>query len=362
MTADGVIPTLALVDELHRHKSADLYGIFRDGLGPRQGRMVTISTAGDDEDSPLGKLRQKAYDLPGMEVDGAYRHVRAEGFAMHEWALEANELPVWGPSGPPPEHIPVAKLANPAPWQTLEELGARACSPSMNEWQWARFACGVWGLGTERAFVPERWAVLGNFGQQIPEGEPVTLGFDGSRFHDDTGLIAADIRTGHLEVVGHWKRPAGADLDFEIPEEEVDEAVAYAFERWQVWRLYGDPPYWESALDRWAGAHGEKRVVRWWTNRIKQTALALRAFRNDMEPGKMSHDGDPELAQHVKNCAVRWTKMRDGDEFLWTVGKDGPRSPRKIDLAMAAMLAWEARGDAITAGDWEQPQYKRAAF
>ena len=47
--ADGVIPTLALVDELHRHKSTELYGVFRDGLGPRRGQMVTISTAGDHE-------------------------------------------------------------------------------------------------------------------------------------------------------------------------------------------------------------------------------------------------------------------------------------------------------------------------
>ena len=39
-TADGVIPTLALVDELHRHASAGLYGVFRDGLGPRDGQMV----------------------------------------------------------------------------------------------------------------------------------------------------------------------------------------------------------------------------------------------------------------------------------------------------------------------------------
>ena len=53
-TADGVIPTLAIVDELHRHRSADLYGVFRDGLGPRSGRMITISTAGDDSESPLG--------------------------------------------------------------------------------------------------------------------------------------------------------------------------------------------------------------------------------------------------------------------------------------------------------------------
>src|SRR5262245_31441987 len=77
-TADGVIPTLALVDELHRHKSDGLYGVFRDGLGPRNGQMITISTAGDDEDSPLGRLRAKAYALPGLERDGAHRHVRSD--------------------------------------------------------------------------------------------------------------------------------------------------------------------------------------------------------------------------------------------------------------------------------------------
>ena len=54
-TADGTIPTLAIVDEVARHKSAELYGTLRDGLGPRQGRLIGISTAGDDEDSPLGR-------------------------------------------------------------------------------------------------------------------------------------------------------------------------------------------------------------------------------------------------------------------------------------------------------------------
>ena len=38
-TVDGQLPTLALVDELHRHRSPELYGLLRDGLGPRQGRL-----------------------------------------------------------------------------------------------------------------------------------------------------------------------------------------------------------------------------------------------------------------------------------------------------------------------------------
>src|SRR5262245_12476111 len=53
-TADGALPTLAIVDELHRHKSLELYGVMRDGLGPRNGQMITISTAGSTFDSPLG--------------------------------------------------------------------------------------------------------------------------------------------------------------------------------------------------------------------------------------------------------------------------------------------------------------------
>ncbi|HZW74854.1 MAG TPA: terminase large subunit, partial [Caldimonas sp.] len=121
-TADGVIPTLALVDELHRHKTAGLYGIFRDGLGPRDGRLITISTAGASLDSPLGELRARAYELPGFERDGVYRHVRTAEFALHEWALtpesDVNDLEL-------------VASANPAPWQTVEQLRKRHESPSM---------------------------------------------------------------------------------------------------------------------------------------------------------------------------------------------------------------------------------------
>jgi len=66
-TADGTISTLAVVDEVARHRSAELYGTLRDGLGPRQGRLIGISTAGDDEDSPLGRMRRSAYKLPTVE-------------------------------------------------------------------------------------------------------------------------------------------------------------------------------------------------------------------------------------------------------------------------------------------------------
>lgn len=342
-TADGWGGTLALFDELHRAKDGELYGVLFDGLGPRSGQLITISTAGETEDSPLGNIRKKAYEH-GVEKDGAYRYTTTGAFSMHEWALEPTD---------DRDDLELVKTANPATWMTLKLLKERKESFGMTPHRWARFACGVWGLGGEPAFDAEVWESLQEEGQ--PEaGRKITLGFDGARRRDGTGLVGCDVDTGHLFVLGYWQKPADADDSWEAPESEVDQAVDYAFETWDVWRLYGDPPFWESALDRWAGDYGARKVIRWWTNRIKQTAMALRGFRNDMRPEEMSHDGDPKLAEHIRNAVRQETRMVENDEPLWVIRKDSRDSMRKIDLAMAALLAWEARGDAIEAGARKQ--------
>lgn len=350
-TVDGWLGDLALVDELHRHRSLDLYGVLRDGLGPRGGRMVTISTAGDSHDSPLGLLRARAYEHD-IKYRGAHRWVRTEGFAMHEWALDP---------GDDRADLRIVKRANPASWQTITALRERRDSPSMTPGQWARFCCGIWGLGIEPAFERELWDSLAEPELEIEPGRRVTLGFDGARRRDSTVLVACDVESGHQVVAGAWERPAQAGDEWEVPEDEVDQVVEDAFERWQVWRLYGDPPYWETALDRWAGHYGRERVVRWWTNRLKATAFALRAWQTDMRPGAMSHDGDELLARHIANAVKHRTRMRDADgEELWVIRKDSRDSPRKIDAAMAAVLAWTARRDAIRAGGG--PEYAVAQW
>jgi hypothetical protein len=91
-TLDGWGGTLALVDELGRHKSEENFGLLRDGLGPRNGQLVAFSTAGDSEDSALGRLRVAAHDMAGFARDpGNPKHklVRASGFVSHEWSLAA---------------------------------------------------------------------------------------------------------------------------------------------------------------------------------------------------------------------------------------------------------------------------------
>jgi phage terminase large subunit-like protein len=192
-TADGVIPTLAIVDELHRHKSADLYGVFRDGLGPRDGRMITISTAGDDSESPLGQMRAKAYGLATLEQDGAYRYARsaAGDYVMHEWALDPEDDRT---------DLEVVKEANPASWQTIAKLRTRQASPSMTPWGWARFACGVWLQGEDTAIGPIEWSACGTDTIPAPGDATVRIGLD-LGFQD----LEDDL---DLEVVAHSQKPS----------------------------------------------------------------------------------------------------------------------------------------------------------
>jgi hypothetical protein len=92
--------------------------------------------------------------------------------------------------------------------------------------------------------------------------------------------------------------------------------------------------------------------------RSRRWRYALQAWKGDMRPGTLSHDGDELLAEHIGNAVKQWTRIRDepdGDsdglaEFLWVIRKEAPKSRRKIDLAMAACLSWVARGDALRAG------------
>jgi phage terminase large subunit-like protein len=50
--------TLVIVDELHAHADDSVYTTLRTGVMKTPGsKMVTISTAGQGADSPLGRLR-----------------------------------------------------------------------------------------------------------------------------------------------------------------------------------------------------------------------------------------------------------------------------------------------------------------
>jgi len=205
------------------------------------------------------------------------------------------------------------------------------------------------------AFDVDQWRSLKKPWFTVPKGALITLGFDGSRYDDATALIATHVESGYQWPLGIWERPL-TDANWEVPIAEVDGAVADAFERWNVWRMYADPPKWESWIAQWAGRYGDKRVLEWWTNRRKPMAYAIRAFVTALTAGDISHDGNPRLESHIANARRLYTNLVDEEEKpLWILRKERPDSPNKIDGAMGAILSWEARNDAIASGEWRSP-------
>lgn len=194
---------------------------------------------------------------------------------------------------------------------------------------------------SDSAFVDiEAFRSLGD-AEVLSDGERVTLGFDGSQVDDMTGLVACRTSDGKLFVLGSWA--PSTELG-RIDRAEVDVAVRDAFDRFDVWRLYADPPHWQTHLDEWS-ARWPKKVVEWWTQSPSRMGHALERFHSAVVDGSIRHDADPVLVEHVGNA-----RRRKARGFL-SIGKEHPKSPRKIDVCVAAVLAFEAFGDCVAAGE-----------
>ena len=242
-----------------------------------------------------------------------------------------------------------------AQWSDIDRIAAQWNDPSLDkqylERVWTNRATGF----ASRAFPFERWKALARPEYRIPKGALVTLGFDGSRVSDATGLVATEVATGFQQVVGHWENTAGVQ-DWRVRAGDVTPAVELAFEQWEVWRLYFDPPYWEEEGVNWAGRWGEKVVVEFKTNRWRLMGEALRPYRAAMEDGTVTNDGHAGMAQHIGNAVRSVTNIKGAEgELLWVIQKERDDSPFKIDLAVAGCLSWQARLDAVAAGATASP-------
>jgi hypothetical protein len=194
----------------------------------------------------------------------------------------------------------------------------------------------------------------------VADDEPITLGFDGSRKRnrgvtDATALIGCRVLDGHLFEIQVWEQPPGpAGADWQVPAVEVDAAVRSAFSRFNVVGFYCDPAKWETYVAGWEAAYSNRLKVKasrehpceWWMTggRASTTVRALREFHNALTDKEMTHDGSHHLTKHV--LAARRRPSRVGLQ----ISKENPDSPNKIDAAIAAVLAWTARVDAVSKG------------
>jgi hypothetical protein len=344
----------------------------------RLGQRITFAKQGEaglyTKRNGMEKVADTQYrNLAGMggraSLDSNAWDPAEKSVAQREY--EAKAVDIYRQFAQPPAHLSYANKAERRkihravyPAETRRENGGHidldgieseaAKMAEHDEAQAARFFGNRLVAGAGKAFDLDRWIdqLAVKRPKVVPDGALVTLGFDGSRRLDHTALIGTEVASGYQWPLGIWRAD---EHHGEIPAALINDVVDAGFETWDVWRLYGDPPYWEDTIAGWAGKYGKERVQEWWTNRRRTMAYAVRSWHGSQLARDVSHcaTSDPWCSlftEHVGNAVREETGYRDDEGTLWLVTKDAPNSRAKIDSVPAAVLSWEARTDAITAG------------
>lgn len=206
----------------------------------------------------------------------------------------------------------------------------------------------------QSAFVhPERWNLLARSEKSLQPKDEITLGFDGSKRRDATALVAERKSDRCLFVIRVWERPKNAGPDWKIPTDEVSQVVQDTFDAYRVGAMFADPFRWQDYLDAWSGMF-PGRVIEFATNQEQRMDRAIERFTTAAVDTQLTHDGNLDLARHVRNCVLVKgikKKPRPGEEIdglsthYMKMAKRG--DGLLIDLSVAAVLAHEAMAHAI---------------
>ena len=186
--------------------------------------------------------------------------------------------------------------------------------------------------------------------RSITRRTQIVLGFDGSDVDDWTAL-RAETRDGYQftpTVAGLPTIWNPAAYGGQVPRLEVGAAIDEVFTFFDVVRMYGDPPGWESEMDAWAEKYGEKRVIRWETYRPVQMHSAAERLLTDVakQDSDFTHDGCETTKIHVRNA-----RKAPRPNLRYVLAKASQQ--QKIDACVASIIVHEAAGDVTKADLWK---------
>jgi hypothetical protein len=353
----GARATFVVMDEtwlwLESNGGHRLESMLTDNLAGTGGRFVQTTNAYDPVERSVAQRTSEAKDPHVFKDDAPAPHGSVHNKRERDKVLDA----VYGDS--------IRSQRNPRGWIDKERIHVEIDAKreqgdaATAEREFLNRKVAQEGA----AFHPEAVARNVRRGYMPPAGDVIVIGLDGARTHDAFAAVATHVKTGFQWPLVILERPEDASDDYEHDVAKVDAALKEAFDRYVVWRMYSDPWKIDEWLDRWSNQYGHKRVVDWNTNIMGKIGPAVKSYRAAVEQGDVSHNGEERFVAHLLNARTRkLTKLDDDGRPLLTLSKITVESRDKIDAAMAAVLSWEARGDALASGavslDETRPQEK----
>jgi hypothetical protein len=177
----------------------------------------------------------------------------------------------------------------------------------------------------------------------LAPGERITLGFDGSKSSDWTALVACRVEDAAIIPIKIWNPEKYGG---EVPREDVNNTVDWAFAQYDVVAFRSDVKEFESYVDAWGAKYGKKLkqkatakhpVAYDMRSNIKNFTLDCERFQDAVLELELTHNGDVALRRHVLNA------IRRPNNFGISISKATKDSSRKIDAAVCGVLAFGAR-------------------
>lgn len=346
---DGARTTFQAFDETHRHTLPRLKQAHQTMMANLPKRKLADAWAMEITTAPEpggGSIAEATMEYAQSIADG--RITDAQLFFFHR---QADPVLDWTVEEDVRTGVIEASGAA-AGWRDIDAIVQLWKDPTTDRAYHERVYGNRLVKGGSQAFDVDRWKALAK-PSPVKPGDLITVGFDGAMFFDSTAIVATHVETGHQWLAGLWERPAllPRESEWQVPAAEVDAVMTALFEQFTVWRLYADPPYWQSTIAKWEGQWGEERVVKWWTMRNRQMSAALENYLTAIADATVSHDGHPDMARHMGNARRKDLPQRDElGRPMFVIQKERPDSPHKMDAAMAGCLSYEARTHAVASG------------
>jgi phage terminase large subunit-like protein len=325
-TKEGLNPHLVIFDEVHAQPNRDLWEVMSLATGARlEPLMLGISTAGvktdtTGQDSLCYTLHQYGEQVASGEIDDP-------AFYYEYWGV---------PDGADHRLESTWRAANPGFGDIVaaEDFASAVKRTPENEFRTKRL--NQW-VSTATAWLPAgAWDSCADENQELVPGDEIVLGFDGSFNNDSTALVAvrlpAEGTLPHVEVVACWERPKSASQEWKVPIFEVEDSIRDACRKYSVREIVCDPYRWGRTYEI---LEDEGLPIVEFPQSASRMVPATQRFYEAVVNQTITHTGDPRLARHLTNCVIRV------DSRGTRISKDAKNSPRKIDLAVSAVMALE---------------------
>lgn len=372
-TQEGARPSFAIMDETHHWTMSNggykLAAVVRRNLAKsRDGAARVVETTNAHEPGH-DSVAEASYLAWRAIVEG---RSRAEGI-LYDSRSAPDDIDLAD------EKAVMAGLKaayGDATWVDLERILAEVYDPDTPPEEARRFYLNQIVAAADSWVAPAEWMknkrddlrplLFGEPGSKTKKGDVVTLGFDGSLTDDSTALVACRVEDGAAFLLAIWEKPEGPKgQGWEVPKDQVRDAIDAAFESLDVVAFFSDVAYWETDVDAWRDAYGERLLVKattrhaiGWDMRGHQmdTTRAVEALHRAITDGEMpwaphklmtgsqTVNAEEILTRHINNTRRRINR--------WGVyfGKETRESPKKIDAVASLVLARMARTRVLSEG------------